>query len=116
MQPVLNADADSIRVLAWHPHAAPRLSQIPRQARLKPLASKHLENVLPKLRQVLEMQQQDKEFYPEVLSLILEADQQIPGPGAHIATWNDKWYHRFPFDKDYEAVLRPLRYIPSELW
>ncbi len=41
-RPALATDADSIRHLAEHPHAAPQPHQIPRESLLRPLADKHL--------------------------------------------------------------------------
>lgn len=112
----ITTDADSLRILAEHPDAAPQPHQIPQESRLQPLATKHLEAILPKLQQALAMQQQQEPFHPDVFELILDADRQIPGPGAHTAIWAPHGGYRYPFDKDYEAVLRPLRYIPADLW
>ncbi|MDE0269032.1 MAG: hypothetical protein OXI96_08370 [Acidimicrobiaceae bacterium] len=115
MRPVVDTNADTSGVLAGYPHTAPSLFQLPRQARLRSLACKHLKDILPKLRQVLDMQHQGEAFHPEVFSLLLQADRQIPGPGTHTAIWDGKRSYRYPFNEDYESVLRPLRYIPAEL-
>ena len=115
-RPALATDADSIRHLAEHPHAAPQPHQIPRESLLRPLADKHLEDILPRLQQALTMQQQQAAFHPDVFELLVEADRQIPGPGIHTAIWDEGRGYRYPFDEDYEAVLRPLRYVPADLW
>ena len=115
-RPALDTDTDSIQRLAEHPNAAPQQHQIPQESLLWPLADKHLEDVVPRLQQALTMQQQQAEFHPDVLKLLAEADQQIPGPGIHTAIWDEGRGYRYPFDEDYEEVLRPLRYVPADLW
>ena len=47
----------------------------------------------------------------------MEADRQIPGAGIHTAVWigPDKYEYDYPFDYEFERVLRPLRYIPTYL-
>ena len=116
VRPALDTDdADTIRFLAEHPHAAPQQHQIPRESLLRPLADKHLTEILPRLQQALTMQQQRAAFHPDVFELLVEADRQIPGPGTHTAIWDEGRGYRYPFDEDYEAVLRPLRYVPADL-
>lgn len=115
-RPALATDADSIRCLAEHPHAAPQQHQVSRESLLRPLADKHLENILPSLQHALTMQQQQAAFDPAVWELLVEADRQIPGPGIHTAIWGEGRGYRYPFDADYEDVLRPLRYVPADLW
>ena len=89
VRPALPTDADAIRILAHHPHAAPEEHQIPQESCLRPLADKHLEDILPKLQQVLTMQQRQQPFHPDVFQLLLEADRQTPGPGTHTAIWGE---------------------------
>ena len=115
-RPALATDADSVRRLAEHPHAAPQQHQVPRVSILRPLADKQLEDILPRLQHALTMQQQQTAFHPEVFELLVEADRQIPGPGIHAAIWDEGRGYGYPFDEDYEAVLRPLRYVPADLW
>ena len=113
MHPVLATSAEAVRMLAHHPYGERRE---PQQSRLRPLASKHLDDILPTLDQVLVMRQQDEPFHPDVFRLLLEIDKAIPGPGTHTAVWDQGNGYLYPFDKDYERVLRPLRYVPAELW
>ena len=45
----------------------------------------------------------------------MEADRQIPGAGIHSSVWAGSDKYDYPFDYEFEGVLRPLRYIPTYL-
>ena len=54
-------------------------------------------------------------FNPQVHDFLMEVDLQIPGAGIHTAVWAGSDRYNYPFDCEFEAVLRPLRYIPVYL-
>ena len=64
---------------------------------------------------MIALQTQQAPFQPEVLSLLMQADETIPGPGMHHSALIGQRSYAYPFDAEYEAVLRPLRYALSEL-
>lgn len=51
-----------------------------------------------------------RDLYPS-LSLL---DSQIPGIGMQYAVWSETTPH-YPFSKEFDGVVRPLRYIPYSL-
>ena len=75
-----------------------------------PLADKHLARVRPLLDEALEARRRGDSYQHHIFPSLIKADRQIPGAGVHSAVQTSDGY-RFPFDKDFEAVLRPLRYI-----
>ena len=43
-----------------------------------------------------------------------ETDGEIPGPGMHTAVWDsERRCYLYPFDHEFEGILRGLRYIPA---
>ncbi len=112
IRPMLPTDSASIRSLAFSPHPQPLP---PPQSRLLLLADKHLNQIRPLLDEALEARRRGDSYQHHVFPHLIEADQQIPGAGIHSAVRTDQHGYRFPFDKDFEAVLRPLRYIPDYL-
>ena len=112
IRPMLPADSTSIKSLVFIPHAQPLP---PPQSRLLLLADKHLTQIRPLLDEALEARRRGDNYEHHVFPPLFEADRQIPGTGIHSAVWTDQHSYRFPFDKDFEAVLRPLRYIPDYL-
>lgn len=112
IRPILPADSDSIRSLAFSPYPQP---VPPPQSRLLPLADKHLTRLRPLLDEALDARRRGDSYQHHVFPLLIEADRQIPGAGIHSAVQTAQHGYRFPFDKDFEAVLRPLRYIPDYL-
>lgn len=93
----------------------PRYEEPPREPRLEELAEEHLGDILPRLHEVIALQKAQSPFRPDVLKLLIEVDQEIPGAGMQHCVFLDPQNHRYPFDTEFEAVLRPLRYSLSEL-
>ena len=112
IRPMLPTDSASIRSLAFSPHPQPLP---PPQSRLLPLADKHLTQIRPLLDEALEARRRGDSYQHHIFPHLIEADRQIPGAGIHSAVRTDQHGYRFPFDRDFEAVLRPLRYIPDYL-
>ena len=112
MRAMLADDSDAVAILASHPDAETPTEQPPR---LRHLAVKHLDGILPTLEEVLTLHRQEASFHPKALTLIVDADRAIPGPGTHTAIWGGSNGYRYPFNQRYEAVLRPLRYVPVYL-
>ena len=112
IRPMLPTDSANIRSLAFSPHPQPLP---PPQSRLLPLADKHLARIRPLLDEALEARRRGDSYPHHIFPPLIEADRQIPGAGIHSAVRTDQHGYRFPFDKDFEAVLRPLRYIPDYL-
>ena len=112
IRPMLPTDSTSIRSLAFSPHPQPLP---PPQSRLLPLADKHLTQIRPLLDEALEARRRGDSYQHHIFPPLIEADRQIPGAGIHSAVRTDQHGYRFPFDKDFEGVLRPLRYIPDYL-
>ena len=106
------ADTDDKPTKAEPVPVAPRAEQL---SPLRPLASKYLSDIMPQLQQAFTARQQEAPFHPDVTKLLREADRQIPGPGIHTAVWHGRTDYLYPFDEDYQAVLRPLRYVPADL-
>lgn len=106
----------SPKVIRWRALCPrPRFEDPPPEPRLEELANQHLADIVPTLHQVIALQKQQAPFQPEVLSLLLHADETIPGAGMHISVLMGPRSYAYPFDVEYEAVLRPLRYALSEL-
>ena len=112
MRPMLPDDARRIRILAESPRPDP---VPPSEPRLLSLATKHLANIHPLLLEALGKHQEGAEFHPSMFELLESADRQIPGPGIHSAVWLPTGRYHYPFHAYYEAILRPLRYIPAYL-
>ena len=112
VRPMFPDDTDSIRILSFNPHPQPLE---PQESRLLPLATKHLSGINPLLIDALAMRQREHDLHPRIFSLLTRADEQVPGPGIHSAIWVSERHYQYPFDAHYEAVLRPLRYIPAYL-
>ena len=112
VRPMLPGDPRSVGMLASTPHPQP---MPPKESRLLPLAVKHLSDVRPQLIEALSMRHQGEEFHPRIYGELVAADRQISGPGMHNAVWIPGRGYWYPFDKEYEAILRPLRYVPAYL-
>ena len=111
IRPILPTDSDRVRILAFSPHPQPLP---PPRSRLSPLADKRLTSIRPLLDEALEARRRGDSYERHIFPSLIKADRQIPGAGIHSAVQTSDGY-RFPFDKDFEAVLRPLRYIPDYL-
>ena len=112
VRPMLPDDALSIRAFAMSPRPHPLP---PQESRLLALADRHLSDIQSELIAALRTKQQGEEFHPRIFDQLVAADQQIPGPGMHSAVWTSGQGYQYPFDEEYEAILRPLRYIPTHL-
>ena len=112
VRPMLPEDLLGVGILASspHPHPIP-----PKESRLLSLADRHLSDIRSELTAALSMKQQGEEFHPRIFERLVTADQQIPGPGMHSAVWTPGRGYQYPFNKEYEAILRPLRYVPAFL-
>lgn len=80
-----------------------------------PLADKHLTRIRPLLDEALDARRRGGSYQHHIFPSLIKADRQVPGAGIHCAVQTAEHGYRFPFDKDFEAVLRPLRYIPDYL-
>ena len=113
VKPMFPGGPEAIRPLVLCPR--PRFEEPPPEPRLEGLATQHLADIVPTLHKVIAFQKQHAPFQPEVLSLLLQADETIPGAGMHHSVLMGHRSYAYPFDVEYEAVLRPLRYALSEL-
>lgn len=112
-RPLLLYRPDGVPLLAECPQ--PRFQEPPHKPRLEELAAEHLDDILPRLHRVIDLQKAQAPFRPEVVSLLRETDQLIPGAGMQHYVFLDPVRHCYPFDAEFEGVLRPLRYSLSEL-
>lgn len=103
---------NGIRSLAFSPHPQPLP---PPKSRLLPLTDEHLTRIRPLLDEALEARRRGDSYHHHIFPSLIRADRQIPGAGIHSAVKTARHGYRFPFDEDFEAVLRPLRYIPDYL-
>ena len=113
VKPMFPGGPEAIRSLVLCPR--PRFEDPPPQPRLEGLAEEHIAGIVPTIHEVIALQKQEAPFQPEVLSLLLQADEMIPGAGMHHSVLIGAHSYVYPFDAEYEAVLRPLRYALSEL-
>ena len=113
VRPMLGDDPRFLKSLSLCPR--PMYSQLPQEPRLVELARRHLGDQLPALDWVNAQQVSGDPFQPEPLRLLLEADREIPGAGAHHSVFVDDNHYVYPFDAEFEAVIRPLRYSLAEI-
>lgn len=113
VKPMFPGGPEAIRPLVLCPR--PRFEDPPPEPRLEGLANQHLADIVPTLHKVIALQKQQAPFQPEALSLLLQADETIPGAGMHHSILTGSRSYMYPFDAEYEAVLRPLRYALAEL-
>ena len=71
-------------------------------------------SVLANVQRIIQMYEQSAPFRGEVVPLLLETDRLIPGAGAHHSLFKDDNYC-YPFNEEFEGVLRPLRYVIAEM-
>ena len=57
------------------------------------------------------VQRSNRNFEQDLVPLWVQVDQQIPGPGLQYAYWKHGHLPDYPFDYEFEQVLRPLRYV-----
>ena len=83
-----------------------------------------LANMNPQLRDLLQVhtnslvgdidtlvQMADRNFEQDLYPLWIRVDERIPGPGLQYAYWMQGELRDYPFDYEFEQVLRPLRYV-----
>ncbi len=112
MRPALPDNATAIRLLAVSPRPQPIM---PEASRLESLAEEHLPDVDHVRSEMARLEAASPPFNPQVHEFLMEVDRQIPGAGIHSAVWVGSDRYDYPFDYDFERVLRPLRYIPTYL-
>ena len=113
VRPMFPGGPETVRPMVLCPR--PRYEDPPEEPRLKALAEEHLADVVAVLQRVIALQRRQAPFQPEALSLLLQADKMIPGAGIHHSVVVGPGSYVYPFDAEYEAVRRPLRYALSEL-
>jgi hypothetical protein len=77
---------------------------------------KLLDDCLPTLAMPIktEIEKPFGDFETEVFPRLSPLDEQIPGVGMHYAVWDNgtPW---FPFDLEFDGIVRPLSYVPYNL-
>ena len=112
IRPALPDDSSIIRLLA----ASPRPQPIkPERSRLEDLARTCLPDADRMLTRLDGLLTATVPFKPHVHDFLVAIDREIPGAGIHSAVWQAPDNYHYPFDYDFERVLRPLRYIPAYL-
>lgn len=81
---------------------------------LQDLTKRHLAGILPSLDGVISLHKAGEPFDKRPLKLLIDADRKIPGAGIHNSIIEGNSY-RYPFDREFEAIIRPLRYSLREL-
>ena len=112
IRPALPDDATAIRLLTMSPRPQPIMPEV---SRLESLAHDHLPDYATVRAKLAQLEAASPPFNPQVHNFLTETDQQIPGVGIHTATWDGNDKYAYPFDYEFEAVLRPLRYVPGNL-
>ena len=57
------------------------------------------------------VQRSNRNFEQDLYPLWVRVDERIPGPGLQYAYWKPGYLPDYPFDHEFEQVLRPLRYV-----
>ena len=112
VRPALPDNADVIRVLAASPRPQPIM---PERSRLEPLARSCLPDAHHVLAELERLRAAAVPFKPAVHDFLVGIDREIPGAGIHSAVWQAPDRYHYPFDYEFERVLRPLRYVPTYL-
>ena len=75
-----------------------------------------LGDVAPRIREAVAVLHRGEPFAGKAFDMLAEADAEIPGPGMHTAIWDgENRRYAYPFDYEFEGILRGLRYIPAYL-
>lgn len=114
LRSLLPDDPRTLRFMADSPHPNSAPLSDDSNPRLRELGASWLSNVCPQLEEAIGRQKNGMSFNLEVLPTLLEADAVIPGPGMQSAVWNEGRYW-YPFNEEFELILRPLRYITAYL-
>ena len=112
IRPALPDDTGIIRLLAASPRPQPIM---PKRSRLEELARSWLPDADHVLTELSRLRTAAAPFKPQVHDFLVGIDREIPGAGIHTAIWQTPDQYHFPFDYEFERVLRPLRYIPAYL-
>ena len=112
IRPALPDDTTVVRLLAASPRPQPIM---PERSRLEELARSHLPDVDHMLAELDRLRARRVPFKPAVHDFFVDIDREIPGAGIHSAVWQTPDLYDYPFDYEFERVLRPLRYVPAYL-
>lgn len=112
IRPAIPDDSGVIRLLAASPRPQPI---IPGRSRLEELARSWLLDADHMLAEIARLRTTTAPFKPVVHDFLAGIDREIPGAGIHTAIWQAPDQYDYPFDYEFERVLRPLRYIPAYL-
>lgn len=112
MRAALPEDVGIIRMLAASPRPQPIM---PEHSRLEDLARSCLPDADGMLAELSRLRAAAAPFQPLVHDFLVGIDREIPGAGIHTAIWQSPDQYDYPFDYQFERVLRPLRYIPTYL-
>ena len=118
IRPMLPDRASSRRVMAdcpW-PELYRTPAELPPDPQLEALAEVWLGDVAPRIREAVAVLHRGEPFAGKAFDMLAEADAEIPGPGMHTAIWDgENRRYAYPFDYEFEGILRGLRYIPAYL-
>ena len=81
---------------------------------LQDLAERHLTDILPSIEKIVSLHKAGESFDQSPLKLLIDSDKKISGVGVHNSVIDGNTY-QYPFSKEFEAVIRPLRYSLREL-
>lgn len=112
IRPAIPNDSGVIRLLAASPRPQPIM---PKHSRLEELALSCIADADRMLAEIARLRAATVPFKPLVHDFLVGIDREIPGAGIHTAIWQAPDQYDYPFDYEFERVLRPLRYIPTYL-
>ena len=75
----------------------------------------HLPKIMPLLKEIIDAQKQNLPFQQHALSLIMKAEENIPGAGIHYSIIKDDLYAYPVLSYKLQHIIRPLRYALNEL-
>ena len=115
-RPLLPTEALPLRIMSSSPYPEwyPDFDTDPADTVFYSLVSDWLDDIHSELVEAISTRSRHESFSVRMLLMLTRIDREIPGPGIHSAVWNNNRY-RYPFSETFEAVLRPLRYIPAYL-
>ena len=118
IRPLLPDRASSRRVMAdcpW-PELYETPGELPPDPQMEALAAVWLGDVAPRMREAVAALRRGEPFAGRAFDILAETDSEIPGPGMHTAVWDsERCRYLYPFDHEFEGILRGLRYIPAYL-
>ena len=113
VRPMLGDDPKILKMMSYCPR--PLYAEPPADPRLKEFSLEHLGDLLPSLDRVIALQASGAPFQPEALTLLIEADERIPGVGTPHSVFLDDRRYVYPFDAEFESIIRPLRYSLAQI-